>query len=107
MGVSTSLDTSGSKRLGLILGLHQAAARAGMAGAARCQQRDAAGNGPGRRILAQRHHLHPGLEIALAAFEGAALDIKTEEHTAEIPALMRIPYDVFCLKKKKTTNKTH
>src|SRR3546814_2002595 len=46
-----------------------------MAGAARCQQRDAAGNGPGRRILAQRHHLHPGLEIALAAFEAAALDI--------------------------------
>src|SRR3546814_8563489 len=83
MGVSTSLDTSGSKRLGLILGLHQAAARAGMAGAGRCQQRDAAGNGPGRRILAQRQHLQPGLENARAGFEAAALGIAARTADAE------------------------
>src|SRR3546814_4876231 len=31
---------------------------------------------------------------------GAALD-RSEEHTSELPSLMRIPYAVFCLKKKK------
>src|SRR3546814_1796597 len=29
---------------------------------------------------------------------------KSEEHTSEIPSLMRITYAVFCLKKKKTQN---
>src|SRR3546814_7158311 len=28
---------------------------------------------------------------------------KSEEHTSELQSLMRISYDVFCLKKKKTT----
>src|SRR3546814_3519818 len=28
----------------------------------------------------------------------------SEEHTSELPSLMRISYAVFCLKKKKTTN---
>src|SRR3546814_9100939 len=28
--------------------------------------------------------------------------IKSEEHTSELPSLMRISYAVFCLKKKKT-----
>src|SRR3546814_9891895 len=30
-----------------------------------------------------------------------ALCIRSEEHTSELQSLMRIPYDVFCLKKKK------
>src|SRR3546814_3899306 len=30
---------------------------------------------------------------------------RSEEHTSELQSLMRIPYAVFCLKKKKTTNK--
>src|SRR3546814_8487965 len=30
---------------------------------------------------------------------------RSEEHTSELPSLMRISYAVFCLKKKKTKNK--
>src|SRR3546814_1493062 len=32
--------------------------------------------------------------------------IRSEEHTSELQSLMRISYDVFCLKKKKTKNNT-
>src|SRR3546814_2259182 len=32
---------------------------------------------------------------------------RSEEHTSELQSLMRISYAVFCLKKKKATNKTH
>src|SRR3546814_2180219 len=31
---------------------------------------------------------------------------RSEEHTSELQSLMRISYAVFCLKKKKTENKT-
>src|SRR3546814_10518806 len=31
---------------------------------------------------------------------------RSEEHTSELQSLMRISYAVFCLKKKKTTEKT-
>src|SRR3546814_1516860 len=31
--------------------------------------------------------------------------MRSEEHTSELQSLMRISYDVFCLKKKKTTMK--
>src|SRR3546814_2597241 len=32
---------------------------------------------------------------------------RSEEHTSELQSLMRISYAVFCLKKKKTMNKTN
>src|SRR3546814_8610892 len=32
---------------------------------------------------------------------------RSEEHTSELQSLMRISYAVFCLKKKKQTQKTH
>src|SRR3546814_3738261 len=32
---------------------------------------------------------------------------RSEEHTSELQSLMRISYAVFCLKKKKTHNKTN
>src|SRR3546814_2040313 len=32
---------------------------------------------------------------------------RSEEHTSELQSLMRISYAVFCLKKKKKTEKTH
>src|SRR3546814_2040018 len=32
-------------------------------------------------------------------------NLRSEEHTSELQSLMRISYAVFCLKKKKTTNK--
>src|SRR3546814_7139606 len=31
---------------------------------------------------------------------------RSEEHTSELQSLMRLPYAVFCLKKKKTHRKT-
>src|SRR3546814_9146183 len=36
----------------------------------------------------------------------AKMDTRSEEHTSELQSLMRISYAVFCLKKKKTNNKT-
>src|SRR3546814_6419458 len=36
-----------------------------------------------------------------AALLGAAAIMRSEEHTSELQSLMRISYDVFCLKKKK------
>src|SRR3546814_1155796 len=32
---------------------------------------------------------------------------RSEEHTSELQSLMRISYDVFCLKKKQKINNTH
>src|SRR3546814_2344148 len=32
-------------------------------------------------------------------------DVRSEEHTSELQSLMRISYAVFCLKKKKKTNR--
>src|SRR3546814_6757492 len=41
-------------------------------------------------------------------YAGNADPIRSEEHTSELQSLMRISYAVFCLKKKKKTNKiTH
>src|SRR3546814_2161466 len=41
------------------------------------------------------------------SFRTARLSPKrSEEHTSELQSLMRISYAVFCLKKKKNTNKT-
>src|SRR3546814_3785401 len=34
------------------------------------------------------------------------IEERSEEHTSELQSLMRISYAVFCLKKKKTKNKT-
>src|SRR3546814_9729128 len=36
------------------------------------------------------------------AAEGVTIDGRSEEHTSELQSLMRIQYDVLCLKKKKT-----
>src|SRR3546814_6750953 len=33
--------------------------------------------------------------------------LRSEEHTSELPYLMRISYAVFCLKKKNTTRSRH
>src|SRR3546814_3825418 len=33
--------------------------------------------------------------------------LRSEEHASELQSLMRISYDVFCLKKKKKITKTH
>src|SRR3546814_5260685 len=40
------------------------------------------------------------------AAQAEALAARSEEHTSELQSLMRISYAVFCLKKKKKSNKT-
>src|SRR3546814_8581630 len=42
---------------------------------------------------------------AKAAAPGVARYSRSEEHTSELQSLMRISYAVFCLKKKKITNR--
>src|SRR3546814_7531669 len=37
---------------------------------------------------------------------GCEYDPRSEEHTSELQSLMRISYAVFCLKKKKTQDRT-
>src|SRR3546814_9196993 len=55
---------------------------------------------------ARRHstsrHVHSEAVQASALHPGSA---RSEEHTSELQSLMRISYAVFCLKKKKKTNK--
>src|SRR3546814_7354783 len=38
--------------------------------------------------------------------QGAVPDWRSEAHTSELQSLMRISYDVFCLKKKKKKRRT-
>src|SRR3546814_6323385 len=53
----------------------------------------------------------PAPQVAVANY--AYLDFpchaypRSEEHTSELQSLMRISYAVFCLKKKKTKNKSN
>src|SRR3546814_2465530 len=53
-------------------------------------------------------HLHPAMADEIAAAKDAAAGARSEEHTSELQSLMRISYDVFCLKKKNnnTNNNT-
>src|SRR3546814_1030720 len=57
----------------------------------------------GRHRLQHRSREHEGIgEIDLDAGD---LDHRADEHTSEPQSLMRISYDVFCLKKTNTTYK--
>src|SRR3546814_4696873 len=59
---------------------------------------------PGERLIVGRIDLLRGLtdtdEHRGGGWQGAHL--RSEEHTSELQSLMRISYDVFCLKKKKS-----
>src|SRR3546814_8053027 len=66
------------------------------AGAGRRRHADLQVRGPaGRSPVRQDRHLH--------AEAGGRR--RSEEHTSELQSLMRISYAVFCLKKKKKTNR--
>src|SRR3546814_5837117 len=57
------------------------------------------------RVIADDKGFTPrGVETDRAAFLARHGNQRSEEHTSELQSLMRISYDVFCLKKK--TNKT-
>src|SRR3546814_7164940 len=43
----------------------------------------------------------PRMADQLSASQAAVGERRSEEHTSELQSLMRISYDVFCLKKKK------
>src|SRR3546814_8738016 len=54
-------------------------------------------------LLLQRRH-QPGTELVARRLAGDQEDerpLRSEEHTSELQSLMRISYDVFCLKKQK------
>src|SRR3546814_9970795 len=77
----------------------------------RGSQRDKAGAGPIvplriGGILAKRRSLF-GTGTRRARIGGPAACVqagRSEEHTSELQSLMRISYDVFCLKKKHSQN---
>src|SRR3546814_448246 len=67
-----------------------------------------------RRLIADRRQITIGAERVAMQGDGCHLrapvvlrenEDRSEEHTSELQSLMRISYAVFCLKKKKTTNK--
>src|SRR3546814_10414313 len=52
-----------------------------------------------------------GLRVLLLDFDiqptlSSYYELRSEEHTSELKSLMRIPYPVFCFKKKKLVNYT-
>src|SRR3546814_7571685 len=53
------------------------------------------------RLAAERARA-VALPLVVLARADALLSQRSEEHTSELQSLMRISYDVFCLKKKKT-----
>src|SRR3546814_4153864 len=61
----------------------------------------------GEKASEMRRHV-PARQLGLYAVylmaREAQLTDRSEEHTSELPSLMRITYDVFCLKNKTTTN---
>src|SRR3546814_1098657 len=68
-----------------------------------------------RRVDAEQQVVHDrvadegGVEDLVVPDAGLGADRlgRSEEHTAELPSLMRISYAVFCLKKKNTIETTH
>src|SRR3546814_1670816 len=55
--------------------------------------------GPGRAQMGTLSRRHAGFPQNRDKYPGSC---RSEEHTSELQALMRISYAVFCLKKKKT-----
>src|SRR3546814_10401974 len=59
--------------------------------------------------LVDRRHVSGDEEAVLAELGGGLLRLapRSEEHTSELQSLMRIPYAVFCLKKKRKSSIKH
>src|SRR3546814_7883889 len=56
-----------------------------------------------RRPLRRCRIAHQGDLLAGTAHLAGCRNYRSEEHTSELPSLIRISFAVFCLKKKKTT----
>src|SRR3546814_3034503 len=62
-----------------------------------------AGIGQLPRLFSRQHaQRHAGFHAHGADTLHHLDNFRSEEHTSELPSLMRIPYAVFCLKKKNT-----
>src|SRR3546814_3871552 len=66
-----------------------------------------------RHIAADRSHIraamandHLAVEHPRRARDEPNIVLRSEEHTSELQSLMRIPYAVFCLKKKKKNSQS-
>src|SRR3546814_2463770 len=59
------------------------------------------GLAPQMALLVTGIGLLVGTVVLVAQADGAGKPERSEEHTSELQSLMRISYDVFCLKKKK------
>src|SRR3546814_4414812 len=81
--------------------LHQPRLRVAVA-VARAQHRVA--DDPGGAV--RRHVDQLDREVRVARARGDLEHRRSEEHTSELQSLMRISYAVFCLKNKKTIQKT-
>src|SRR3546814_9304584 len=62
------------------------------------------GPGPMRENRPRSHRQSRGLRVVRGRSRVAAPRKRSEEHTSELQSLMRISYDVFCLKNKKLKN---
>src|SRR3546814_9490515 len=52
-------------------------------------------------------YFHSGLLAIRAAVAAKVSMTRSEEHTSDLPSLMRISYALFCLKKKSTRSESH
>src|SRR3546814_9450619 len=57
----------------------------------------------GSDVDGQAVQRHPSAYAYANGADFGLTSIRSEEHTSELQSLMRISYDVFCLKKKKNT----
>src|SRR3546814_7241777 len=64
--------------------------------------RQRSGHAPGNVVEIKHDHAATKLQRKPMRRDG----IRSEEHTSELQSLMRISYDVFCLKKKTTVDKS-
>src|SRR3546814_3139529 len=66
-----------------------------------------------RRKFGRDHCLAPDRKRKIHRIESLHIILpvttlfRSEEHTSELPSLMRISYSVFCLKKKSRRNRTY
>src|SRR3546814_10478858 len=112
-----SSDVCSSDLLQLWTFSTQAQLRYKMAATTVCIQRRLEARGPGcqgffvRRKRSQSRKLGEHVMVVTATdavddfADGGVFMTRSEEHTSELQSLMRISYAVFCLKKKKDSNR--